>query len=297
MNFKRTLLSTAILLSVLLSCKETPSFSIEKINTYSDLHNLLKVNSELYSGGEPKTELAFKQLRTLGIKTVISVDGATPKVALAQKYGIRYIHIPIGYDAVPADAQLSLLRAQNEVQKPIYIHCHHGKHRGPAAAAIYFRSNDGSKEQALSILTHAGTSKKYAGLWKDVSEYVKPLSTESLPELVSIAKIGSLATEMAHIDRIYDNLKLLEENGWNVRSDHPDIVPQQTVLIFKERFVELNRNFKHTYGMKFSDQMNQSEKVVTDLEAAVIEGNNKKATDLLSQTKNICNSCHSQFRN
>ena len=47
-----------------------------------------------------------------------------------------WIHIPIGYDGIPLESEAAIVRAMKETEGPVYFHCHHGLHRGPAAAAI-----------------------------------------------------------------------------------------------------------------------------------------------------------------
>ena len=94
------------------------------------------MTERLYSGSEPHGEEGIASLKELGVKTIVSVDGAKPAVETARKYGMRYVHIPIGYDGVPEEAGQSLARLMREAETPIYVHCHHGKHRGPAAVAV-----------------------------------------------------------------------------------------------------------------------------------------------------------------
>ena len=102
---------------------------------YPELHNLIQVTGQMYMGAEPKTEAAFQQLAELGVRVIVSVDGARPHLELAKKHGMRYVHIPIGYDGFSPEAAKSFTRAANELGDIIYVHCHHGKHRGPAGAA------------------------------------------------------------------------------------------------------------------------------------------------------------------
>ena len=65
------------------------------------IENAFRLSPRLYSGGEPQGEGAFKALKALGVKTIISVDGARPDVETARKFGIRYVHLPVGYHGVP----------------------------------------------------------------------------------------------------------------------------------------------------------------------------------------------------
>ncbi|HVV99787.1 MAG TPA: hypothetical protein VHB77_05585, partial [Planctomycetaceae bacterium] len=51
------------------------------------LHNLVQASAGVYSGSEPDGEIGFASLETLGIKTIVSVDGARPDIELAHKHG------------------------------------------------------------------------------------------------------------------------------------------------------------------------------------------------------------------
>jgi protein tyrosine phosphatase (PTP) superfamily phosphohydrolase (DUF442 family) len=105
-----------------------------------NLAHLLDLGSDLYSGSMPPNADAFAELAAMGVKTVVNVDSASPAVELAEAAGLTYVHIPIGYDGIPEEAALALERVIRDSAKPIYFHCHHGKHRGPAAAAIALRA-------------------------------------------------------------------------------------------------------------------------------------------------------------
>ncbi len=51
---------------------------------FPELHNLLQVSGNVFSGAEPKTDAAFGQLAELGVNVIVSVDGVQPKVELAK---------------------------------------------------------------------------------------------------------------------------------------------------------------------------------------------------------------------
>src|SRR5688500_4513824 len=68
----------------------------EKLPEAAGLHNLWRVAANSYSGSEPHAEEGFASLAKLGIKTVISVDGARPNLEAAAKHGMKYVHIPTG---------------------------------------------------------------------------------------------------------------------------------------------------------------------------------------------------------
>ena len=198
--------------------------SLESVKTVENLH---EASDGVLMGGEPKTDQAFADLRALGVKTVISVDGITPKIDLARN-GMRYIHVPIGYDGMDDKSRAQMARALAEAERPIYVHCHHGKHRGPAAAVVgLVGCGEIDNDRALALMEQVGTSPKYTGLWETARE-MEPMSLDVASsvggELVEHAKVSSLAVGMAKVDRAYDNLDALSKAEWRQEA-HPDLVP------------------------------------------------------------------------
>ncbi|MBT4867306.1 MAG: cytochrome c [Planctomycetaceae bacterium] len=262
------------------------------------LHNLLEASDGIYSGSEPASEEAFVELKNLGVKTIVSVDGARPRVEQAKNYGMRYIHIPFGYDGIPDEAGKMLARAMQDVEKPIYIHCHHGNHRGPAAAAVMCRAaGKMNTDQAREFLEHAGTSKKYAGLWRDVSAYESPAKSDNLPELVEVAKVDSLVAAMASIGHTWDRLKLIEAAEWKTPADHPDLVPAQEALLLKEAFHEAVRNLPTDYDDAIKEALGHAEIRAASLETAIGKNDTETAGKELAALEASCKSCHTAHRN
>ncbi|MCB9933512.1 MAG: hypothetical protein H6841_08835 [Planctomycetes bacterium] len=172
------------------------------------LHNVVRISDWLYSGAQPEGPQDFAALAELGIKTIISVDGARPDVTAAKAAGLRYVHIPFGYDGVPVEARAQLARATAECARPIYVHCHHGKHRGPAGAAIVYRcDSDCTADEAAEIMRVAGTGEEYAGLWRDVKAHDPSIEKPSAQPLAESAEVPGMAARMAEIDRAMDRLK------------------------------------------------------------------------------------------
>jgi len=267
---------------------------------FPSLHNLLQVTNRIYTGGEPKDSTAFASLEKLGIRTVVSVDGARPHVAAAKEHGLRYVHIPIGYDGISAEAGRSFARLVREIDGPIYIHCHHGKHRGPAAAAVAcIASGNTDGEGAMAILDKAGTSPNYAGLWRDVKGYLPPPVDVEFPELVETAEVGSLVEAMAQIDRASDNLKLCEAIDWQTPPDHPDVVAQQEALLLKEGFRESVRQLReeNDYDPQFLQWMTEAEQAAEKLETALIEDDTALAREQFNAIQAQCTQCHKEYRN
>src|SRR5688572_20555590 len=68
---------------------------IEKLST-QHLPNAVRVHERVISGGLPEGDAAFAELNALGVKTIVSVDGAKPDLETAAKFGLRYVHLPHG---------------------------------------------------------------------------------------------------------------------------------------------------------------------------------------------------------
>lgn len=95
------------------------------------LHNDFRLSEKLYRGGVPIGEAGYRSLQGLGIKTIISVDGAPPDLVLARKFSMRYVQLPFGYDGCPTPTANAIVKVVRDLPGPVYIHCHHGKHRSP----------------------------------------------------------------------------------------------------------------------------------------------------------------------
>jgi len=262
--------------------------------------NVLKVTPHVVSGSQPHGEEGFKTLKELGINVIVSVDGATPDVENARKYGMRYVHVPIGYDGISDEAQATLKRVMKDFpQDNIFFHCHHGKHRGPAAAAVAcHESGDLTQNEALDFMRSAGTSSNYGGLWKEITEFTPiPITTE-LPMLVEVAEVETIAAAMAKIDRIYDALVLCEKAGWKAPPEHADLDPAQQALLMQEGLHETGRLLKEDqYDAKFRQMLVENETLSKKLKQQIEAGKKSEATKTLKAVKASCSACHNDYRN
>lgn len=211
----------------------------------TNLHNAHVVTSKVVSGAQPEGEASFKLLQELGVKTIISVDGAAPDVEGAKKFGMRYVHLPIGYDGVDPTEGKAIAKAIQELPGKVYVHCHHGKHRSAAAVAVACVYNGELKpEQAELVLQIFGTGANYAGLWKAARE-ARPLGDAELSALkidyVEVAKIDDFAETMVHVDQHWEHVKAIKKAGWKAPADHPDLDPPHEVLMVQERLHEGGR--------------------------------------------------------
>jgi hypothetical protein len=256
------------------------------------------------SGSSPDGDVGFKSLKELGVKTVISVDGAKPDIDHAHKYGFRYVHIPFGYDGITRRQVLRLARAVRDLPGPIYIHCHHGIHRGPAAAAaIHFCLDSAcTVEQALGEMRRAGTDPRYKGLYETVRTLVRPTPKEldavsaTFPD---VEKVSDLAQLMVQIDARWDNLKPIKVASWEVPADHPDLDPPHEAVQLAELFQEAAR-LRHAEGENFRQRFAEARREAGELEQA-LKDKDRRATRQLADKAfarigTSCSQCHAKYR-
>ncbi len=271
------------------------------------LPNGYRIHEKVMSGGEPEGDEAFQELKELGVKTIISVDGAKPDVDTAAKYGIRYVHIPFGYDGVPEEQGSELAKAVRDLPGPIYIHCHHGKHRSPAGAAVAcVGAGLIEPENALIVLRTAGTSDHYRGLYQS-AEHARRFEDGLLDALKanfpSSVPVPPIAESMVAIEHTHDHLKAIEEAGWKSPPEQPDLEPAHEALLLREHFTELLRTDEvKQKPERMQELLRDTETAAGDLESSLRNWSDAAqpipaaVTDLFAHVTNNCATCHAKFR-
>ncbi len=272
------------------------------------LHNVYRLTGRLCSGSSPEGDAGFASLRDLGIKTVLSVDGARPDVDRARKYGLRYVHIPIGYDGVAGGQALRIARAVRDLPGPIYLHCHHGKHRGPTAAAVAMLCLDAKcgVEAAVAVMKMAGTDPRYAGLYATPGKLRRPTKEEldRVPaEFSEAANVAALAQLMVEVDTRWDRLKEVRAAHWKAPKYHPDLDPSHEALQLAEQYREAAR-LQEVKGRpeEFRQWLADAEAGAKELEQVLRRGKGNGGVDgpaaekLFRRAGMACARCHTKYR-
>lgn len=271
------------------------------------IENVWRISENLISGGDPGEMRGLRRLRDLGVRSIVSVDGSAPRVEIARELGIRYVHIPVGYDGIHEDAKRQLTRCTRELPKPIYVHCHHGKHRGPAAAAMMARADLGwTADEALAYMKRAGTSTDYPGLFDSVKAFEKAASMEAsgkeppLPERVQVADMVEM---MVKIDERFDRLKAWQKSKQGL-SGAADAEAIQEAIQLRELVRESARLPEcRDEPPEFSKTFVALEHDLTDwiVEMKSIEETDKskrteRLTALIKRAAGRCVYCHRSYR-
>ncbi len=259
------------------------------------LHNAFRVTPQIISGSQPEGDEAFATLEKLGVKTIISVDGAMPDIAVARKHGLRYIHLPIGYDGVSAERVPELASAAATAGAGlIYVHCHHGQHRGPAAVAVICEATaNWSPQDAEAWLRKAGTAEEYTGLYRAAREF-RPVTKEQFAKvgaLPEVAKTPALVDTMVEIDARFDVLKAAQKAGWKA-----DAANEATLLW--EHLRELARTEDAAKRpADYREKLTESTQAAEALRTALRASSPTAADVAMQQVSEDCAACHRGHRN
>ncbi|MCA9122037.1 MAG: hypothetical protein KDB11_17730 [Planctomycetales bacterium] len=293
--------------SLVMGEQPSPPTSGMALLSIPSLPNAHRLHAKVISGGQPDGDAGFQALHDLGVRTVISVDGAKPELALAEKYGLRYVHLPHGYDGISGQRSLELAKAVHDLPGPIYIHCHHGKHRSPAAAVVACIGAGYLDHQVgLEVLRLAGTSPDYQGLYKVVA------STGRCDELDAVVvdyreavEVPPLATAMVQIERTFDNLRLIEAAGWQSPAKHKDLTPQHEALLLREHYTELMRTeevlartsaFRELLKSSIANVRLLEEQLRRQPKNATEDDLSKRRSESLAVIHHDCRHCHRAHR-
>ena len=281
--------------------------SVHPVNA-PGIHNMFALGTNLFSGSGPEGDDAFAALAKLGVKTIITVDGGKPDVEAARKHGIRYVHLPHGYDGISTNTQAQIVKAGETLPGPIYVHCHHGIHRGPAAAAVLcMAENNWTATEAEAWLKTAGTASNYVGLYDVVRHFKRPSAAQlnAITNLPEVAKVSGLTDAMVGVDERWDLLKAVRAAGYKPPKESPDIVPATEAVILWEHYREAQRLPETAkLGQKLIDLFKAAEGEAKEAEILLrafavspTPENKAKLDRNFDAITKSCSTCHKDFRN
>ena len=274
-----------------------------------DLHNVFQLSDDIISGSEPHSEAAFERIAARGVRTILSVDGKIPDADAAERHGMRYVHIPIHYNGISPEELSRIAKTFRELPGPFYVHCFHGRHRGPAAAAVGRLVLDGvSREQVLAEMRQwCGTSEKYEGLYQTLAtgeipsaETTVALEFDFSPE----HSVAGLRGAMIGLARAYDHLQDLAERNWQMDPAHPDIDAGNEADKLHELFAEsANLDKAAASPEDFRSWLDTSVQASRELRDALADlahdgvDAGQRADAALGRVAESCSACHEHYRN
>ena len=287
------------------SCAQFPSIVKTTPQTYQGVSQVVAYSPWLFSGAKPVGRAGFASLHSLRVRTIVCVDGTPPELDIPKEFGIKTYHIPIRYGK-PTKKQIVDLATAVEAGRSrgnTFIHCHHGKHRSAAAAAVTLIGlGISTREEMEKRMIVSETSSQYTGLWEAVEEAVviDDIDWNLNEENLRSAVIPEGMTEqMISIESAFDNLQRLQKSNWAVPLDHPDLVAVVEAGSIAESFRYLNQTeVASKYSTDFQSQLLTAWTAAADLERAL---SNNNTTPVEISTKfhvlsNTCTACHRNYR-
>jgi protein tyrosine phosphatase (PTP) superfamily phosphohydrolase (DUF442 family) len=295
MNTMRTvMLSVALVAGCSPSAPPPPATSNAEKLKIAGIENVFRVTPNLYSGGSPDGDAAFAELKKLGIQTVISVDGMAPDIVAAERHSMKYVHLPMGYDGIRRDMAFQLAKAVQTLPGPVFIHCHHGKHRGPAALAAVrlCLEPDYTPAAASAWLQQAGTDPKYKGLYGLPTKFKRPAADElaAVPTAFPAkSPVPDLAARMVQVDEHWEAIRASQKKEW--------LGAESAATLLAEDFREAKRlPASGTKGDEFAVSLTEAEAAAKELAAAVKAEKFKDMPALMAKAQGLCAKCHARYR-
>lgn len=265
----------------------------------------LRVSASIICGPRPEGDADFDALAAMGVRAVISVEGAAPDVARAAARGMRSVHLPTGFGGLSAQRQAGIARAVRDLRGErgaVYIYDRRGTDRGPAAAAsAAILLGELTVEEGLRVMDAAGTGRHYPGLWSSVREigtlpaWIVDRAPATPPER---APVPAFVGAMVHIDEAVGRLEAIRDAGWGPPPEGSGRVAAEEA----GRLADLLRGLRHDArarkeGSEFIFFLLASAERAKELEGALAAGS---STDRLESAMTAlgtsCRDCHVRYR-
>ena len=279
---------------------------------YPGLHNVFVLSDSIVSGAEPQGREALEQVASMGVRTILSVDGKVPDAETAEALGMRYVHVPIQYKGIEREELLKIAKTFRELEGPFYVHCYHGKHRGPAAAAVGRVVLDGvPRDRAIAEMRQwCATSSKYEGLYAAVAAAEIPTADETAAfgfDFEPAHTFEGLRAGMILMARTWDLVEVVDQSAWALDPEHPDVDPLQQATQLHQLFEliadqEEMASWQDDFRAWLEQGRAGSERLMRALSSCSQDGvldaewraEADRAYDLVRES---CTRCHAGYRN
>ena len=243
----------------------------------------------IHVGGEPAGEPGLRALQELGIRSIIDVDATPPGSGIKEHFGIRVVHLPLKYSGITMEEAQVISGLLETLPRPIYVHCHHGTNRAPAAVAVgLVGMGEWSSEDGLALLHASGTDPAFKGLFDSVDSAVliAPALRQHHPGRVDP---GDLALTMDLVDAEWTRLEQFAHSHW-VDPASPASAAQLVDLF------RTTSGFSGEHGAGFAELAEESIAAAQQLEDMLIAGRHATATEQLLLLEQSCSACHHRYR-
>jgi protein tyrosine/serine phosphatase len=156
MSTRNTLARFTVTLGLVLAFAAVSLAKTHSDPAFSNIHirNFGKMDARFYRGAQPD-ESDYKDLKTLGVKTVIDLQDHPTNYERrdVEALGMRYVNIPMSDSSYPKEDSINaFMKLVNDPSTGVFFaHCAGGRHRTGVVGAVYrFNVNHWNYDQAYA---------------------------------------------------------------------------------------------------------------------------------------------------
>ncbi len=149
--------------------------------------NLHRVTDTLYRGAQPD-EQGFRELRKMGVRTVVSLRSFHSDRKLIGSTRLAYEHIYMkAWHPEDEEVVRFLQIVTDPARQPVFVHCQHGADRTGTMCVIYRVAVCGwTKEAALKEMTEGGFG--FWEKWQNLVKYIHELDIDAMKRKAEITE-------------------------------------------------------------------------------------------------------------
>ena len=158
------------------------------------LPNFYQVTPQLYRGAQPSA-LGMRQLRAMGIKTVLNLRSFNSDRDKLRNTGLAYEQIPMkAWHPEREDIVRFLQITTDKNRQPVFVHCQHGADRTGLMCAVYRVAVCGwTKEEAIREMTQGGFGRHI--IWTNLVQFIRDLDIDALKKEAGIEVVDPSQTK------------------------------------------------------------------------------------------------------
>ncbi len=149
------------------------------------LPNLHRVTPTLYRGAQP-TAVGMRQLRTMGIKTVLNLRSFNSDREEIRGTGLAYEHIYMKAWHPEREDIIRFLQITTDTNRqPVFVHCQHGADRTGLMCAVYrVAVCNWTKAEAIREMTQGGFG--HHTIWTNLVTFIQELDIDAIKKEAGI---------------------------------------------------------------------------------------------------------------
>ena len=153
------------------------------------LSNLYRIEPDLLRSAQPDA-LGFRDLATLGVKTVLDLRAGHADAGEAGKTTLHLLNVPMTAWSFRDDRVLDALRiVADKANRPLLVHCQKGADRTGAILALYRIVVQGwTREEALREMNEGGYHHSF--LFRNLDRYVRHADIGALRRELGVSPPG-----------------------------------------------------------------------------------------------------------